>query len=202
MNNVPFKYCGGILCLLRLWFAPHIKALCTGKHLEIRRENNLRQGRLCCLLLLSSPLSGVWHRIWECRISNGAFYSFTQTNTNHVCRGNLTECEKQAQNMIKGNRTDESSGGKMFTEVIIFSRKCWKNKNSHCQSASRQNTLPRRMKTSKRLQVLFETYSIFYIACQSSSSDGFKSRRTKVIGKSVFGVNAGAVCPSPVSFFL
>lgn len=42
--------------------------------------------------------------------------------------------EKQALNMIKGKSTNEFYGGTMYTKEIIFFRKCWKKRNSKCQS--------------------------------------------------------------------
>lgn len=72
--------------------------------------------------------------------------------------------------MIKGNGSDESHGGNVFTKVISFFSMCRKNKNSQSQ--------PHRIPTERSIsqnenqkmsQVLFETYSIFYNAGKSRS---------------------------------
>ena len=83
----------------------------------------------------------------------------------------ISQREKQAHNMIKGNSTNESYGRNTFT-------KCWKNKNSLI--VSRQNALPRGMKTRK-CQVLFE--NIFYNAGLSRSIGSFKNKRNKSVTK-------------------
>lgn len=80
--------------------------------------------------------------------------------------------------MIKGNNTNESYGGNMFTKVILTTEQ-----NTRCQSDCVPTGCSASQNGNQQMsQVIFETYSIFYNVSLSRSSGGFIGRRTKVIG--------------------
>lgn len=166
--------------LLGILIAPHIEWLCSENLSQISKGSSL-------LFLLTSDLA---LNLTKQHFLNSAFSHLHKWIPTMKAAAISQNVEKQAPNMIKGNRSNESYAGNMFTKVIIFSSKCLKNKNSQsqprCVSTERSASQNENQETS---QVLFETYSIFYNVSLSHSSGGFKSQITKEIGKSA--QNAG-----------
>lgn len=162
---------GELLCLTWRYFDATASLVCDWAF--VVRRNNI----ICIIFaLFSSCFSSSWvcYQVGESSTWNSlSIVLFIETN---VCSSNLTQREKLAHNMIKGNSTNESYGGNTST-------KCRKNKNSLI--VSRQNVLPRGMKTRK-CQVLFET--IFYNAGLSRSIGSFKNKRNKSVGKCLLNV--------------